>query len=92
MTTKQNDKIDVRSINPPAVYSIQYPNSRTGMFSLRAPFKDFYTSQSLQQPPMRNVTPTVVQPKYLHMDQSNVFLLIEFLRTMLFYRSTTTIL
>ena len=80
MTTKQNDTMNVRSVNPPALYNIQYPNSRTGMFSLRAPFKDFYTNQNLQQFPMRNQTPTVVQPKYLHMDQSNVLLLIEFLR------------
>jgi hypothetical protein len=75
MTTKQNDKMDIRSINPPSLFNIQYPNSRTGMFSLRAPFKDFYTNdQSQQQIPMRNETPTVVQPKYLHMDQSNVFI------------------
>jgi hypothetical protein len=84
MTTIPNDKSNtIRSSNPPSLFNIQYPNSRTGMFSLRAPFKGFYTDQ-IQEPILtRNVTPIVVQPKYLHIDQSK-FLLIKFLMTIFF--------
>jgi hypothetical protein len=82
-TKKQNDKLnitnDVQSSSlPPSIYNIQYPNSRTGMFSLRAPFKDIYTNQSQQQIYTSNATPNVIQPKYLHMDQSIFFYIFKF--------------
>jgi hypothetical protein len=81
MTTKRNNKSnsknDVRSSSLPllSVYNIQYPNSRTGMFSLREPFKNFNIDQNQQQEQeqpiyTRNLTPNVVHPKYLHVDQS----------------------
>jgi len=91
MTTKRNNKSnsknDVRSssLPPPSLYNIQYENSRTGMFSLREPYKNLYIYQSPQQqqqqeeePPIytRNLTPNVVHPKYLHVDQSIFFIFI----------------
>jgi hypothetical protein len=86
MTTKKIDKLkaknDVRSSSlPPPLYKIQYPNCRTGMFSLRAPFKDFNTNerqqqQQQQQQPLytRSLTPNIAHPKYLHADQSTFFI------------------
>lgn len=77
MTTKRknqsNTKTEVTSFDPPPLFNIQYPNSRTGMFSLRAPFKDSYnTNQSQQDMFIRNVTPEVIHPEYLHQDQSKI--------------------
>lgn len=78
MTTNRNDKsntnTDVRSSLPPTIYNIQYPNAQRGMFSLRAPFKNFYDNQSQEKIYTRNSTPTVAHPKYLHMDQSIFFI------------------
>ena len=77
MTTKRknqsNTQTQVRSFNPPPVFNIQYPNSRTGMFSLRAPFKDSSsTNQSQQDIFTRTVTPEIIHPEYLHQDQSKI--------------------
>lgn len=59
------------AINPPPVFNIQYPNSRTGMFSLRAPFKDSYgTNQSQRDLITRHAPSNVIHPEYLHQDQS----------------------
>jgi len=83
MTTKQDDKAntktDIRSLLPPPLYKIQYPNSRTGMFSLRAPFKDFDANESQLEIHEPNLTPDVAQPKYLHIDQSIFFIFYLFL-------------
>jgi hypothetical protein len=80
MTTKRDDKskkkTDVRSssLPPPSIYTLQYPNCRTGMYSLRAPLKDPYINESqLQKTYTRSLTPNIVHPKYLHADQSNNF-------------------
>lgn len=77
MTTKQNDKsnakTDVRSSLPPPIYKIQYPNSQRGMFSLRAPFKNFYANESHLEKYQPNSIPDVAHPKFLHMDQSKFF-------------------
>ncbi|CAF3358494.1 unnamed protein product [Rotaria sp. Silwood1] len=76
MTTKQYDKLntknDIRSSSlPPALYKIQYPNCRTGMFSLRAPFKNFHIDDNEQQISIRSSTPNAAHPEYLHDDQLN---------------------
>jgi hypothetical protein len=78
MPTKQNEKSNINndvgsSSLPPSLYNIQYPNSRTGMFSLRPPFKQSYTNEIQQQIYTRSLTPNVVHPKYLHVDQSKFF-------------------
>ena len=77
MTTNRKNQVNTsaefNSINPPPLFNIQYPNSRTGMFSLRAPFKDSYTTNQSQQDMItRQVTPNVIHPEYLHQDQSKL--------------------
>ncbi|CAF4434210.1 unnamed protein product [Rotaria sp. Silwood2] len=81
MTTKPVDKLntknDIRSSSlPPALYKIQYPNCRSGMFSLRAPFKNFHINDNEQQISARSSTPNVAHPEYLHVDQRKFFIVI----------------
>jgi hypothetical protein len=83
MATKRIDKLqrsnNVRSSSLPPLYTIQYPNCRTGMFSLRTPFKDLYINEKeSQQQPMstRSLTPNTAHPEYLHADQSKFFIFV----------------
>ncbi|CAF0934166.1 unnamed protein product [Rotaria sordida] len=77
MTTKQDVKLNTKnnisrsSPFPPALYQIQYPNCRTGMFSLRVPFKNFHMNNNQQQISTHSSTPNVIHPEYLHVNQLN---------------------
>lgn len=75
MTTNQNSiKNNVRSTSLlPALYKMEYPNCRTGMFSLRAPYKNISDNENKQQFFTHNSTPHVAHPEYLHADQSKIF-------------------
>lgn len=69
MTTKRKD--DVTSVNPPALYKIEFPNGRGGMYSLRPPFKNVnYTNEIPQHTYLTKSNVTNVHPEYLHMNQS----------------------
>ena len=77
-TTKYNDisnaKSSTRSCTfSPFLYSIQYPNCRTGMFSFRAPYKDFHINNQEQEVSIPSRTRNVVHPEYLYADQSKFF-------------------
>jgi hypothetical protein len=79
MTTKRNTKNDVRSSSlPPCVYNIQYPNCGTGMFSLRPPLRNVYTNERQEQIHTRSLTRNGMQPKYLLVDQSTLFIFYKF--------------
>jgi hypothetical protein len=72
-TTTSND---VESSLIPSLFNIQYPNCRTGMFSLREPFKDMPTATlptENQQITTRTLTPAVVQPTPLIVDRGLLF-------------------
>ena len=56
------------SVLPASLFNIQYPNCRTGMFSLREPFKDIKSEPLPSE--TRKVTPAVVQPTDLNTNQS----------------------
>ena len=57
----------------PALFNIQYPNCRRGMYSLRTPFKEQETREKQQPPDIYTPprpTPPVLHPEYLHVDRS----------------------
>lgn len=69
MPTSRKD--EVKSVNPHALYKIEYPNSRRGMFSLRAPFKNtYFINENQREIYTRKTNPTIVRPEYLHVQQS----------------------
>ena len=65
MTTASKEKT-VETTRLPSLYKIQYPNCRTGMFSLCYPFKEMEKTETIPaiDPPILPTAsaPTVVQP------------------------------
>ena len=78
MTTKRDPASRARknmrtASNPPMLYNIHYPNSRRGMYSLRAPYNSsYYNDKPTHLPPL---TSTAVRPEYLHVEQRRSSLL-----------------
>ncbi|CAF1562096.1 unnamed protein product [Rotaria magnacalcarata] len=71
MEKKQNNienNVSPTSLSP-ALYKIQYPNYRTGMFSLRTPYKNSSVNDDQQQIYTPSSTPKVIHPEYLHVNQ-----------------------